>query len=303
MTAKRRSSSSKPISKSKEMIEESDSSDEDMELEEMEEMLHEGESSEEEDNDDDDDNEDDDDDDEDDDDDDEHGSSEDDEEEVDSEAEESNDEHPDVEGSSIVQSRSGDEKCTLDLRNLLAFNSHQVNYRTLYSQSDKEEESNLTIDVEGSKKANEAHLLQLASEGCTQLLAGLWELETEKTDVGLMAILPSYFETITPRALVSLKHFCQSVPLFPPTCVWLISICISPSFLFTIHHSHHQLQRKKLDGKSLRKNVESARKKNALAKYGMKLHNHGPIAQVFKKPLEMIHYLGQLWKLRRTMIR
>jgi hypothetical protein len=102
---------------------------------------------------------------------------------------------------------------------LLAFNSHQVNYRTLYSQSDKEEESNLTIDVEGSKKANEAHLLQLASEGCTQLLAGLWELETEKTDVGLMAILPSYFETITPRALVSLKNYfkvllCFHEPVF-----------------------------------------------------------------------------------------
>lgn len=221
MTAKRRSSSSKATSKPSKISEESESSDEDMKLEEMEEMLQEGDSSEnedseeeveqEEDNDDD-------------------VTSEEDveevdeEEEEDSESDESNDQE-DEKGSSIVQNKFGEEKCTLDLRNLLAFNSHQVNYRTLYSKVKKEEESECTIDVEGSKKANEAYLLQLASEGCTQLLAGLWELETEKTDVGPMAILPSYFETITPRALVSLSCFVIEYSYVSTAKIYLLTVC------------------------------------------------------------------------------
>lgn len=96
----------------------------------------------------------------------------------------------------------GEEKCNVDLKNLLAFNTHQVNHRTLYKKSSVANEST-EIFVDGMKIANEDHLLQKASEGCTQLLAGLWKLETERTDAGPRAILPSYYETVTPRELVS----------------------------------------------------------------------------------------------------
>lgn len=96
----------------------------------------------------------------------------------------------------------GEEKCNIDLKNLLAFNTHQVNHRALYKKSSVTDEST-EIFVDGMKIANEDHLLQKASEGCTQLLAGLWKLETERTDAGPRAILPSYYETVTPRELVS----------------------------------------------------------------------------------------------------
>lgn len=96
----------------------------------------------------------------------------------------------------------GEEKCNIDLKNLLAFNTHQVNHRALYKKSSVTDKST-EIFVDGMKIANEDHLLQKASEGCTQLLAGLWKLETERTDAGPRAILPSYYETVTPRELVS----------------------------------------------------------------------------------------------------
>jgi len=97
----------------------------------------------------------------------------------------------------------GNEKCTIDLRNLLAFNTHQMNHKALYKKQPKSDDGETTIFVDGIKVANDDFLLQKSSECCTQLLAGLWKLETEKTDVGPLAILPSYFETITPRELVS----------------------------------------------------------------------------------------------------
>jgi len=95
---------------------------------------------------------------------------------------------------------NGEENCTLDLRNLLAMNSHQVNYRALYQQK-KSDDGALTINSIGFQKANEDHLLEKATEGCSQLLKGLWELETEKTDAGPLAVLPSYFTIKTPREL------------------------------------------------------------------------------------------------------
>jgi hypothetical protein len=100
-------------------------------------------------------------------------------------------------------STEGNEKCTIDLRNLLAFNTHQMNHKALYKKQPKSDDGETTIFVDGIKVANDDFLLQKSSECCTQLLAGLWKLETEKTDVGPLAILPSYFETITPRELVS----------------------------------------------------------------------------------------------------
>ena len=60
-----------------------------------------------------------------------------------------------------------------------------------------------TILVSGAKMANDEYLLQKASEGCSQLLSGLWKLETEKSDAGPMAILPKYCDIVTPRELVS----------------------------------------------------------------------------------------------------
>ena len=78
-----------------------------------------------------------------------------------------------------------------------------MNHKALYKKQPKSDDGETTIFVDGIKVANDDFLLQKSSECCTQLLAGLWKLETEKTDVGPLAILPSYFETITPRQLVS----------------------------------------------------------------------------------------------------
>lgn len=99
----------------------------------------------------------------------------------------------------------GDETCNIDLRNLLAFNTHQVNHKILYKKKQKGDDCEPTILVDGTKIANEDFLLQKSSECCTQLLSELWKLDTVKTDVGPMAILPSYFKTVTPRELVSIK--------------------------------------------------------------------------------------------------
>ncbi len=126
-------------------------------------------------------------------------------EDVVSEEESSTDEKDDdveEKGSSGLE---GEEKCNLDLRNLSAFNSHQVNSRSLYKKKNKDHEE-VTISTRGMNLANEEYLLGKASEGCAQLLAGLWSLDTEKTDAGPRAILPR-FETVTPRSLVSYKLF------------------------------------------------------------------------------------------------
>ncbi len=101
----------------------------------------------------------------------------------------------------------GDENCTLDLRNLLSINSHQVNHRLLYQQRAKDQSKDgddvATICTTGMMKANEDYLLQKASEGCSQLLAGLWNLDKEKSEAGPMAVLPTYCQIVTPRELVS----------------------------------------------------------------------------------------------------
>lgn len=107
---------------------------------------------------------------------------------------------------------NGEENCTLDLRNLLAMNSHQVNYRALY-QKENSDDGELTINTIGFQKASESHLLEKATEGCSQLLKGLWELETEKTDAGPLAVLPSYFVNKTPRELVS--NAINAIDVFP----------------------------------------------------------------------------------------
>lgn len=98
------------------------------------------------------------------------------------------------------------EQVTFDLRNLLAFNSHQVNTSALYkTKKSKQVEENITIPLDGLKNVvDEEHLLEKASDGCAQLVSALWQLPTERSDVGPLITLPTYFETRLPRALVSL---------------------------------------------------------------------------------------------------
>jgi hypothetical protein len=100
------------------------------------------------------------------------------------------------------------EQVTFDLRNLLAFNSHQVNTSALYkTKKSKKVEENITIPLEGpANVVNEEHLLGKASDGCAQLVSALWQLPTERSDVGPLITLPTYYETRLPRTLVSL-HF------------------------------------------------------------------------------------------------
>jgi hypothetical protein len=123
-------------------------------------------------------------------------------------SEENNDEriHPIRGNSHNIYIGDGGEQWTLDLRNLLAVNTHQIDLADMYKVTEASHKNEkVTIDVEQKKGlVNDDYLLQKASEGCTQLLAGLWKLDTQKSDAGPMAILPSYFEIPTPRSLVSI---------------------------------------------------------------------------------------------------
>jgi hypothetical protein len=100
------------------------------------------------------------------------------------------------------------EKCEVDLRNLTAFNTHQINHSALYSKQSSSRKEKETITANGTKVTNEDYLLEKATGGCSQLLRGLWTLETVRTDIGPLAVLPSYFDTVTPRALVSSFNSC-----------------------------------------------------------------------------------------------
>mmetsp|Transcript_6135 Transcript_6135/g.11630 ORF Transcript_6135/g.11630 Transcript_6135/m.11630 type:complete len:474 (-) Transcript_6135:124-1545(-) len=119
--------------------------------------------------------------------------------EDDGDSDDEDDPHEENEVEKIVM--GGSEKCEMDLRNLIVFNTHQINHSALYSKKSDSSEEEVSITVNGIKLANEEYLLEKAMEGCSQLLSGLWKLETEKTDAGPLATLPSYFETVTPRAL------------------------------------------------------------------------------------------------------
>lgn len=104
------------------------------------------------------------------------------------------------------------EQCTFDLRNLLAMNSHQVDTSKLYAASSgkaakkkmKEAQAEkLTIVPAMAGGVDEEYLLEKATDGCTQLIAALWQLPVERSDAGPMATLPSYDESRIPRTLVS----------------------------------------------------------------------------------------------------
>lgn len=94
------------------------------------------------------------------------------------------------------------ENCTFDLRNLLAINSHQVETAKLYLTK-KLDHQEITIPTKNTLVASvdEDHLLEKATDGCTQLINALWQLPTERSDVGPLASLPSFFVTKLPRQL------------------------------------------------------------------------------------------------------
>lgn len=96
------------------------------------------------------------------------------------------------------------ETCTFDLRNLLVINSHQVESAKLFSTSGRANEE-ITIGTRSnfSCLVDEDHLLERATDGCTQLINALWQLPNERSDVGPLASLPSFSLTKLPRQLVS----------------------------------------------------------------------------------------------------
>jgi hypothetical protein len=108
-------------------------------------------------------------------------------------------------------SSSEAEACTFDLRNLLAMNTHQVDTVALYKQPPKKSKAlsdgddGKTITIPGDSMpavANDDALLQMATDGCRQLIAALWQLPVERSDAGPLVTLPGYEEVRIPRALV-----------------------------------------------------------------------------------------------------
>lgn len=102
------------------------------------------------------------------------------------------------------------EPCTFDLRNLLAMNAHQINTKTLYSNTTKARtEPSVAIpamQLLANITVNEEELLEKATDGCTQLIAALWQLPKERSSAGPMVLLPSSDESRIPRALVRFRR-------------------------------------------------------------------------------------------------
>ena len=149
-----------------------------------------------------------------------------------------------------LYTQDGEEMWTLDLRNLIAVNAHQIDHGELHRPSSESNNSmvdkKITIDANHAP-VNEDYLLQKASEGCAQLLTGLWNLDTQKSDAGPMAILPSFFELPTPRSLVR-YHL--------GLCVIIIPLSYSHECLGNlVHRSLRHHLKWKLNGKSLPRSV------------------------------------------------
>lgn len=119
------------------------------------------------------------------------------------------------------------EPCTFDLRNLLAVNAHQINTKMLYSTAKGENESVTipSIQILENIMVDEEQLIEKATDGCTQLIAGLWQLPTERSSVGTMVHLPSFDDTRIPRALVS---FCSCYALLTA----ILRVAHNLSFVF-----------------------------------------------------------------------
>jgi regulator of ribosome biosynthesis len=93
-----------------------------------------------------------------------------------------------------LQLPKGVEKCSFDLKNLVAINSYPLNPNKLYIAS--------AVSPAG-KVVNEDYLLTKASEACQQLIAATWSLPREvSANAGPLALLPGTEEIIkTPRSL------------------------------------------------------------------------------------------------------
>jgi hypothetical protein len=107
------------------------------------------------------------------------------------------------------------EPCTFDLRNLLALNAHQVDSKALYKGKPKSEPA-VTIPASQTLvgvNVNEDLLLEAATDGCSQLIAALWQLPIERSSAGPMVQLPTFDESRIPRSLV-----CRYVTMYFSPC-------------------------------------------------------------------------------------
>lgn len=124
----------------------------------------------------------------------------------DEEEEEENDDDDDEEEeratNDVITESAFGEPCTFDLRNLLAMSAHQVNAQKLYVSKTKDTSNDELLTIAGGiDGVSENYLLQKATDGCTQLIAALWQLPIDRTDAGPLATLPAYDESNVPRAL------------------------------------------------------------------------------------------------------
>ncbi|KAL3775024.1 hypothetical protein HJC23_002691 [Cyclotella cryptica] len=101
------------------------------------------------------------------------------------------------------------EQCTFSLRDLLSFNTHQINSIELHSSKKPSlatSEWYHSACISGSLHVNEDILMEKAISGTSQILKELWKLPSEKVEGGLMvAKLPSgdsgSVKFVLPRAL------------------------------------------------------------------------------------------------------
>ena len=139
--------------------------------------------------------------------------------------------------------QTGDENCTFDLRNLLSVNTHPIAPKSLYSSKKKDKAGNdrLTIPLDPGHgvDVDESFLLSKASEDCTQLIAGLWKLPTDRSDAGPMVHLPAHDEIKLPRALVSGLHFLLCSVKMKRTTFGRFSHSLIDTFFLPPYHHHH----------------------------------------------------------------
>ena len=186
------------------------------------------------------------------------------------------------------------EQVTLDLRNLLAINSHQVNPSTLYSNKKiNTVNQDITILPEALKvHVNEDHLLDKATDGCAQLVSALWQLPTERSDAGPLITLPSYCETRLPRTLVRCVNIREV--LNEPYTPSMLMLCNMNSL-----HLHPKQRRNGRN--SPKKRVLELTKKRDQERFGTKPLNLGCTEPALKGQITQPR-IGPSWKLSVTTI-
>ncbi len=144
--------------------------------------------------------------------------------------EEDDDDHEegDVAGKIPTNSFAGTEPCSFDMHNLLAINSHQMDTSKMYIKKAGKynDEEDITIPPESLEVAvNEKYLLEKAASGCTQLIAALWQLPIESSDIGPMVSLPIHDGSKIPRQLVRLSSLSQCTFLLILDLPFLTALC------------------------------------------------------------------------------